>query len=67
MSAEVKAETRGFFPAGLRRTHAIAGDADAALLLAEKIKRLDCLLGQTDDPPTSQDQRLITAQSAALL
>ena len=48
MSAEVKAETRGF-PAGLGRPHAIAGDADDAMLLAEQVERLDGLLGQADD------------------
>ena len=48
MSAEVKAETRGFS----RRAsgeRAIAGDAGDAVLLLEKVKRLDGLVRQTDN------------------
>src|SRR5262249_22166388 len=33
----------------LRRTHRIARNADNAILLAEKIKRLDSFLSQADD------------------
>src|SRR5438309_7996730 len=47
MSAETKADTRGF--SRLRRTDGIAGDADDAVLLAEQIERFDRLLGQADD------------------
>jgi hypothetical protein len=48
MSAEMKAETRGFS----RRTcggRTIAGHADNPVLLAEQIERLDSLLGQAND------------------
>jgi hypothetical protein len=37
------------FPARLGRADTIAGDANNAVLLAEKIEGLDGLLGQTDD------------------
>ena len=48
MSAEMKAETR-LLLARLRRPHGIAGDADDAVLLAQKIERFGGFLGEADD------------------
>jgi hypothetical protein len=49
MFAEVKALTRGFFAASLRRAHNVAGDPDDAMLLTEQIKRFDRLFGEADN------------------
>ena len=50
MSAEVKADTRGFSRSCSERAHHIARNADDAPLLAEQIERLDSFVGKTNDP-----------------
>src|SRR6516164_4787008 len=58
--AEVKGRNPRLVAARLGRTHAMPGDADDAVLLAEQIKGFDSLVGKADDPLRWKHSRGLT-------